>query len=53
MQADLAKTLAIEPPQAVLMVNKLEARGLAMRIRSNPRQALVWFVSQQNRGATA
>lgn len=36
MQADLAKTLAIEPPQAVLMVNKLEARGLAMRIRSNP-----------------
>ena len=36
MQADLAKALAIEPPQAVLMVNKLESRGLAMRIRSNP-----------------
>lgn len=36
MQADLAKALAIEPPQAVLMVNKLEVRGLAMRIRSNP-----------------
>lgn len=36
MQAELAKALAIEPPQAVLMVNKLEARGLAMRVRSNP-----------------
>ncbi|MBC9251694.1 MarR family transcriptional regulator [Pseudomonas alcaligenes] len=36
MQADLAKALAIEPPQAVLMINKLESRGLAMRIRSNP-----------------
>ncbi|WP_043310460.1 MarR family winged helix-turn-helix transcriptional regulator [Pseudomonas sp. ML96] len=36
MQADLAKALAIEPPQAVLMINKLEARGLAMRVRSNP-----------------
>lgn len=36
MQAELARALAIEPPQAVLMVNKLEERGLAMRIRSNP-----------------
>ncbi|MEO4045924.1 MarR family transcriptional regulator [Pseudomonas sp. CAU 1711] len=36
MQADLAKALAIEPPQAVLMINKLESRGLAMRVRSNP-----------------
>lgn len=36
MQADLAKALAIEPPQAVLMINKLESQGLAMRIRSNP-----------------
>lgn len=36
MQADLAKALAIEPPQAVLMINKLEERGLAMRVRSNP-----------------
>lgn len=36
MQADLAKALAIEPPQAVLMINKLESLGLAMRIRSNP-----------------
>ncbi|MGY2399991.1 MarR family winged helix-turn-helix transcriptional regulator [Pseudomonas sp. SDO5271_S396] len=35
MQADLAKALAVEPPQAVLMINKLESRGLAMRIRSN------------------
>jgi DNA-binding MarR family transcriptional regulator len=36
MQAELARALAIEPPQAVLMVNKLEERGLAMRVRSNP-----------------
>ncbi|MFZ3184697.1 MAG: MarR family transcriptional regulator [Pseudomonas sp.] len=36
MQAELARALAIEPPQAVLMINKLEERGLAMRIRSNP-----------------
>ncbi|WDY55765.1 MarR family winged helix-turn-helix transcriptional regulator [Pseudomonas sp. PSKL.D1] len=36
MQADLAKALAIEPPQTVLMINKLESRGLAMRVRSNP-----------------
>lgn len=36
MQSELARALAIEPPQAVLMVNKLEERGLAMRIRSNP-----------------
>ena len=36
MQAELARALAIEPPQAVLMINKLEERGLAMRVRSNP-----------------
>ncbi|WP_324733230.1 MarR family winged helix-turn-helix transcriptional regulator [Pseudomonas paeninsulae] len=36
MQAELARALAIEPPQAVLLVNKLEERGLAMRVRSNP-----------------
>lgn len=34
MQAELARALAIEPPQAVLLLNKLEARGLAKRIRS-------------------
>lgn len=34
MQAELARTLAIEPPQAVLLLNKLEKRGLALRIRS-------------------
>jgi len=36
MQAELARALAIEPPQAVLLINKLEERGLAMRVRSNP-----------------
>ncbi len=47
MQADLAKALAIEPPQAVLMVNKLEARGLAMRVRSNPdKRSYALFLSK-------
>lgn len=33
-QAELARGLAIEPPQAVPLLNKLEAMGLAARIRS-------------------
>lgn len=33
-QAELARALSIEPPQVVPMVNKLEERGLALRIRS-------------------
>lgn len=33
-QTELAKALAIEPPQVVKMVNKLEEAGLALRIRS-------------------
>lgn len=33
-QAELAKALAIEPPQVVPMVNKLEEAGLALRIRN-------------------
>ena len=33
-QTELAKALAIEPPQVVQMVNKLEKAGLALRIRS-------------------
>lgn len=33
MQAELARTLAIDPPQAVVMINKLEQQGLALRIR--------------------
>lgn len=36
MQADLARALAIEPPQAVVLVNKLEQLGLAMRVRCKP-----------------
>jgi DNA-binding MarR family transcriptional regulator len=36
MQADLSRALAIEPPQAVLMVNKLEQLGLAVRVRCHP-----------------
>ncbi len=35
-QAELAKSLAIEPPQVVPMVNKLEERGLALRVRCKP-----------------
>lgn len=33
MQADLARQLAIEPPQLVALLNKLETRGLARRVR--------------------
>ncbi|WP_373270991.1 MarR family winged helix-turn-helix transcriptional regulator [Pseudomonas syringae] len=36
MPADLAKALVVELPQAVRTINKLESRGLAMRIRGNP-----------------
>jgi DNA-binding MarR family transcriptional regulator len=32
-QAELARALAIEPPQLVALLNKLESRGLAARIR--------------------
>ena len=35
-QAELARLLAIEPPQVVPMVNKLEERGLALRVRCKP-----------------
>jgi DNA-binding MarR family transcriptional regulator len=33
-QADLARSLKIEPPQMVNMLNKLESRALAVRVRS-------------------
>jgi DNA-binding MarR family transcriptional regulator len=33
-QTDLARSLAIDPPQVVPMLNKLEALGLALRVRS-------------------
>lgn len=33
-QASLAQTLAIDPPRVVNLVNTLEARGLAVRVRS-------------------
>lgn len=36
MQADLAKALAIEPPQVVPLLNKLEKRTLAVRVRCKP-----------------
>ncbi|MBK4992419.1 MarR family transcriptional regulator [Pseudomonas sp. S37] len=36
MQADLAKSLAIEPPQLVLLLNKLELRAIAVRVRCKP-----------------
>jgi len=36
MQADLAKALAIEPPQVVPLLNKLESRALAVRVHCKP-----------------
>ena len=36
MQADLAKALAIEPPQVVPLLNKLGSRALAVRLRCKP-----------------
>jgi DNA-binding MarR family transcriptional regulator len=36
MQADLARALTIEPPQVVTLLNKLESRGLAVRVRCKP-----------------
>lgn len=36
MQTDLAKALAIEPPQVVPLLNKLEERALAVRVRCKP-----------------
>ncbi|SPJ32168.1 MarR family winged helix-turn-helix transcriptional regulator [Kushneria phyllosphaerae] len=33
-QASLAQTLAIDPPRVVNLVNTLESRGLAVRVRS-------------------
>ena len=36
MQADLARALAIEPPQVVPLLNKLESRALAVRLRCKP-----------------
>ncbi|MCY1302703.1 Transcriptional regulator SlyA [compost metagenome] len=36
MQADLARALAIEPPQLVPLLNKLESRALAVRVRCKP-----------------
>jgi DNA-binding MarR family transcriptional regulator len=48
MQADLARALAIEPPQVVLL-NKLESRALAVRMRLQAGQALLWDLPQQAR----
>jgi DNA-binding MarR family transcriptional regulator len=36
MQIDLASILAIEPPQVVTLLNKLEKLGLAVRVRCKP-----------------
>ena len=36
MQTDLARALTIEPPQVVTLLNKLESRGLAVRVRCKP-----------------
>lgn len=48
MQAELAKVLGIEPPQAVLLLNKLEKGGLALRIRSQvDRRSYGVYLSKQ------
>ncbi len=36
LQAELARSLAIEPPQVVPLLNKLEERALAVRVRCKP-----------------
>nr|WP_228846344.1 MULTISPECIES: MarR family transcriptional regulator [Pseudomonas aeruginosa group] len=35
-QTDLARALSIEPPQLVPLLNKLESRGFAVRVRCKP-----------------
>ncbi|MNE95803.1 Transcriptional regulator SlyA [compost metagenome] len=47
MQADLARALDIEPPQLVPLLNKLESRGLAVRVRCKPdKRAYGLFLSK-------
>ncbi|MGN5520088.1 MarR family transcriptional regulator [Halopseudomonas sp. Lyrl_26] len=48
MQADLARALAIEPPQLVPLLNKLESRALAVRVRCKPdKRSYGIFLSKQ------
>ncbi|APQ14165.1 MarR family transcriptional regulator [Pseudomonas oryzihabitans] len=50
MQADLARRLAIEPPQLVLLLNKLESQGLAARVRdTQDRRAYALHLTDQGR----
>ncbi|KIZ51765.1 MarR family transcriptional regulator [Pseudomonas oryzihabitans] len=50
MQADLARRLAIEPPQLVLLLNKLERQGLAERVRgTQDRRAYALHLTEQGR----
>lgn len=47
-QTELARALAIEPPQAVLLLNRLEEKGLALRIRSQTdRRSYGVYLSKQ------
>lgn len=47
-QTELARALAIEPPQAVLLLNRLEEKGLALRIRSQTdRRSYGIYLSKQ------
>lgn len=47
VQADLARALDIEPPQLVPLLNKLESRGLAVRVRCKPdKRAYGLFLSK-------
>ncbi|MFJ4453512.1 MarR family winged helix-turn-helix transcriptional regulator [Pseudomonas sp. NPDC089392] len=46
-QAELARALDIEPPQLVPLLNKLEARALAVRVRCKPdKRAYGLFLSK-------
>ena len=50
MQAELARRLAIEPPQLVLLLNKLERQGLAERVRdTQDRRAYALHLTAQGR----
>lgn len=50
MQADLARRLAIEPPQLVLLLNKLEGQGLAERVRgTQDRRAYALYLTDRGR----
>jgi DNA-binding MarR family transcriptional regulator len=51
MQSDLAGLLTIEPPQMVIMLNKLEKLGVAVRVRCKPdKRSYGIFLSKAGEG---